>query len=76
LISFNIIIVNIHTAVVSILTFPMILHLTCEKRMREITGCTNTGAKTVWNSNSTRWGSRPTLPPSPSTQLHLCNAGG
>jgi len=41
------IIVNTHIAVVSILTFPMILHLTCKIHMCEITGCTNTSAKTV-----------------------------
>ena len=39
--------VNPHIAVVSILTLPMILHLTCKIRMREITGCANTGTKTV-----------------------------
>ena len=44
---FNMIRVNPHIAVVSILTLPMILHLTCKIRMREITGCANTGTKTV-----------------------------
>jgi hypothetical protein len=43
----NLFIVNTHIAVVSILTFPMILYLTCKIRMRKITGCANTGAKTV-----------------------------
>jgi hypothetical protein len=45
------IIVNNHIVVVSILTFPMILHLTCKKRMREITGCANTGPKIVCNKD-------------------------
>ena len=50
---FNMIRVNPHIAVVSILTFPMILQLTCKIRMRGITRCAKTGAKTVLTNDKT-----------------------